>query len=536
MATFTKRGSRLDLLLTLARLVLPDALRRGDQAPVVAIGLALLYLAIATVSTLALLPLLFGIEDEALRRNLLILCACVVTLLWLVGQVVLRLPITWLLDLEDLLQLPVGYRDLYLLRLALSLLGYWLVGLGPAAIYVLTTRSHGQVHFVSACTAMLVLVLLLGRVTAILATTIDRLVESLIGLISLFLATAGAIYGAGIGIRLLEGQTEAAMVATWIRESAILNGAEYTPPGLLVAIVHSPDATQANMVRLGALLVLLSVAILLEHRLLQRQLLTRPGGDRRTASPVTPLRRILRGVTSLSPVASLTLVEIECAFRAKGVRWAYAVFLGYAMYASVDVYLGVLSAALLTTVLLHSVRTEKPPTSSLVWRESLTLPLPAVTMFRVPSRVPPLLAVPVVTLAAAVGFMHAGWSAWQLTALAMPLTAALLLLADGVYGLVQLYWPKRGNGGTSTFEPENLAASLLATLPLGAILGLSILLWRVAAEARNGPLIASISAVAVLLVAALAWRASTVRQRREIESRAHELLLRDQTEERPKPS
>ena len=528
MATLTNPGSRVDLLLTLARLSFPDAVKRGDQTPVVAIGLALLYLVIATVSTLGLLPLLFGIEDDGLRRNLLNLSACAVVLLWILGQVVLRLPVTWLLNVEGLLPLPVGYRDLYVLRLALSLVGYWLVGLGPAATYVLAAQSGGPIHFTIAAAALVALVLLLGRVAAILTIAIDQLIESLIGLLGTLLITVGAIYGAGIAIGVLDGETEIETVADSIRESAILSGAGFTPPGLLVAILDSPAALQTNVARLGAVLILLVAAILLERRLLLRQVLSRPGGDRRPAAPVTPLARLLRHRARLSPAVSLTLVEVECAFRAKGVRWAYVVCLGFVTYASVDLYLGVLSAVVLTTILLNSVRTEKPPPSCQVWRESLTLPLTAFRIFRVPAKVPPLLAVPVALLATGVGLAHFGWSAWRLGALAAFFLSVLLLLADGTYSLVQLYWPKRKIGGASELEPENLAAGLVAQLPIVALFGLSIIVWRIAEEAHRGPLIAGISAVAILLVAALGWRVSTARQRREIESRVHELLLRDQ--------
>ena len=252
MTTFAKPRSRIDLLLTLGRLALPDALKRADQAPVVAIGLALLYLVVATVSTLALLPFLFGIEDDGLRRNLLNLSACVVVLFWILAQVVLRLPVTWLLDLEYFLPLPAAYRDLYVLRLALSLVGYWLVGLGPAAIYVLATQSSGPLHLVLAAAALVALVLLLGRLAAILTIAIDQLIESLIGLIGMFLATAGTIYGAGILISVLDGETAIETVAASIRESAVLSAAGFTPPGLLVAILDSPNAFQANFARLGA--------------------------------------------------------------------------------------------------------------------------------------------------------------------------------------------------------------------------------------------------------------------------------------------
>lgn len=536
MATLTNPGSRVDRLLILGRLALPDAVKRGDRAAVVAIGLALLYLVIATALTLGLLPLFFAIEDDGLRRNLLNLSACVVMLLWILSQVVLRLPITWLLNLEGFLPLPVGYRDLYVLRLALSLVGYWLVGLGPAAIYVLATQSGGPAHFVLAAAALVVLVLLLGRVAATLIIAIDQLIESIIGLIGVFLATVATIYGGGIVIGLLEGETGIEAVAASIRDSAILGGAGFTPPGLLIAILDSPSAFQANILRLGALLIFLAAAILIEQRLLLRQYLARPGGDRRPAAPVTPLAHLLRHRRRLSPAASLTLVEVECALRAKGVRWAYVLCLGYAAAASIDLLLGVLGAVFLTTILLNNVRTEKPPPSCQVWRESLTLPLTAFRIFRVPARVPSLLVVPVALLATGVGIAHFGWSAWRLGALAGFFLPVLFLLADGAYSLVQLYWPKRKIGGTSEFEPENLAAGVVAQLPIVVLFGLSVVVWRIAEEAPHGHMITGISAVAILLVATLGWHVSTVRQRREIESRAHELLLRDQVEKLSSPS
>ena len=530
MATFTNPGSRADLLVTLGRLALPDALKRADQAPFVAIGLALLYLVIATISTLALLPFLFAIEDDGLRRNLLYLSACVVVLLWILAQVVLRLPVTWLFDLEQLLPLPAGYRDLYVLRLALSLIGYWLVGLGPALIYILATQSGGPIHFILAAAASVVLVLLLGRLAAILTIAIDQLIESLIGLIGVFLTTAGAIYGAGILIGVLDGETGIETVAASIRDSAVLSVAGLTPPGLLIAILDSPSDFQANFVRLGALLILLAGAILIEQRLLLRQMLSRPGGDRRTAASVTPLALLLRRTARLSPAASLTLVEIECALRGKGVRWAYTICLGYAASASIDLLLGVLVAVVMTAILLNGVRTEKPPPSCQVWGESLTLPLTAFRIFRVPARVPSLLVVPVALLATGIGLAHFGWSSWRLGVLAGFFLPVLLLLTDGAYSLVQLYWPKRKIGGASEFEPENLAAGFVAQIPIVAFLVVSVVIWRIAEESEQGSLIAGIFAVSIATVAALAWRAATARQRREIESRAHELLLRDQVE------
>ncbi len=186
-----------------------------------------------------------------------------------------------------------------------------------------------------------------------------------------------------------------------------------------------------------------------------------------------------------------------------------------------------MTAALVTVILLNGVRTEKPPPSCQVWRESLALPLRPFRIFRAPARAPALLAIPVVVLATGVGLAHFGPGNWTLSVLAVTLVAALLLVADAVYGLVQLYWPKRRIGGATEFEVENLGVSFVATLPIMAFLVLAILVSRILERPGNGGLMATIAAGVALTFSALAWRPSTARQRREIESRTHELLLKD---------
>ncbi|MYF05048.1 MAG: hypothetical protein F4230_08785 [Holophagales bacterium] len=181
MATIGKPGSRADLLLTLARLALPDAVRRSKQPLAVAIPVAVLFLAFASVATLGLLPAIFAIESDALRRNLLSLIACSVTAIALLAQVLLRAPVTWLLDLEDLLRLPVGFRDLYGLRFALSTIGYWLPVLGPAGVYLAVARSGGVSGAPITLLAILSLVWIFGRTAAILSLLVNRSVEGKLG-------------------------------------------------------------------------------------------------------------------------------------------------------------------------------------------------------------------------------------------------------------------------------------------------------------------------------------------------------------------
>ena len=201
MAALTKPGTRADRLLTVARLALPDAVRRAKQPLGVAIFFAVLVVALATVLALGLLPMIFAIESEALRRNLLSLIACSVTAIALLAQVLLRVPIAWLLDLEDLLRLPVGFRDLYGLRLALSTIGYWLPVLGPTCVYLTVMRSGGIAGAPITLLGILSLVWICGRTAAIGSILVNRSVEGTFGALALVAITAvvqGAILLGGM--------------------------------------------------------------------------------------------------------------------------------------------------------------------------------------------------------------------------------------------------------------------------------------------------------------------------------------------------
>ncbi len=530
MPRITRHGSRADLLLVLARQALPNALRRSDQPPAVAIGLALLYLVAATVATLAVLPLLLGVEDELLRRNLFNLAAGAVTLLWLLAQVVVRIPMSWLLDLEPLLPLPAAWRDLFLLRLGFSLVGNGLLLLGPAALYLLATRPEGPLDVLLASSALAAAVLLLGRIAAILLIAVDRLVEGTIGMAALLLLVIAAVQAGGVAIRIADGELDVDTVTAAIRDADTLAMMGYLPLGLAAAVLDAPGATGPNLLRLGVLLVLLAATAGVEYRLLLRQYLTRPGGDRRTAAPVTPLAWLLRRRGRLSSAAGLTLVELECCLRAKGIRWGYVTWLGYATFVRSDFLLGVTLPVLCAVLLGCTVRADKPPRSCQVWRESHNLPLRAFRIFRIPASMPMLFAVPVLVLGTGLGLAYINLaSEWPLILLALALSAATLLFADAAYGVVQLYWPGHKVKEETGPKMENIAASLLAAHCLVACMFLTVLAWRVMQPAGAGYLAATAIAGASLLVAGLVWRLSTARQRREIDSRAHELLLQDPT-------
>ena len=106
------------------------------------------------------------------------------------------------------------------------------------------------------------------------------------------------------------------------------------------------------------------------------------------------------------------------------------------------------------------------------------------------------------------------------------LVTATVLLADAAFSLIRLYWPKRKTAGATEFELENLAASSVAGLSAMALFFLTIVVSRLLERPGNGFLIGFLTSGA-LVGTVLARHASTIRQRREIESRAHELLLGD---------
>ena len=458
----TNLRARLDRLLRLGRLLLSDAVSRLEQPLAMVIGLAVLFFAIASLFAVLVLPLIFGIEDDGLRRNLLNLIACAVAVLWLIAQVVLRAPLVWLVDLEPLLPLPVGFGDLYGLRVALSTFGYWLVALGPAAVYLVVARSGSIGGLPVGLLGMLALVWIMGRVGAILSLKGDHLVEGALSSLALLLAVLALYVGLAfaVGVAFAGPDVEVAgtvdLLANTIRESPVLSAAAYTPPGLLVGIFDGPGGAGANLLRLTCLLAVLGGLVVLERRMLLSSYLDRPGGASRTAAKVLPIAGILRNSRRLSPSGCLLLVEAECTLRHKPARWTVVWSLGFGFcYLFLPTSLGFVGLnseitilALPFTVLLlvaglQSVRTEKPPNTCLVWRESLALPFPSLDVFRTPGNVPKAVAVAFVLMITAAVLARFGSPDWLAVCVGACLALSTIILADAGYSLLQLYWPQR---------------------------------------------------------------------------------------------
>ncbi len=525
MARLTVHGSRADRLLTLARLVLPDAIRRANQPLAVVVLVAILFFVFATVATLGLLPAMFAIESDALRRNLLSLIACSVTTIALLAQVTLRAPVTWLLDLEDLLRLPVGFRDLYGLRFALSTIGYWLPVLGPAGVYLTVMRSGGLSGVPVTLLGILSLVWIFGRTAAILSLLVDRSVEGGLGTLAMVVIMAACQGAILFGSLAFGGELDSEAIIGAIEESAVLGGLGYTPPGLVVGIVHQPGPSLPNLARLGGLMIVLGALVALENRLLLRSYVERPGGDRRVASGVLPLVRTLRRSRRLTPMATLTVLETECLLRLKPARLVLAIAVAFALVwlpAFAGLAVGV---AGLFGLALHGFRVEKQPSTCYVWRESLGLPFTVPQVFRATGRAPSVISV--VVLAFILSLTPLDWFGWSFFLAASCLMLSGLLLAGAAYGLIQVHWPQRSAGPSHETNAAKFAASLLLPQIAFAPVLLSFTLYILYERERLSASTVGLVAAAVLLLAAGAAYASRRRQRQMLKARGRELLLGD---------
>ncbi len=530
MAMLTNPGSRADLLLTLARLSLPDAVRRADQPVAAAILFVFLFLVFATAGTLGVLPVVFALESDGLRGNLLSLIACSVTAFALLGQVALRAPVTWLLDLKDLLRLPVGFRDLYGLRCVLSTVGYWLPVLGPAGVYLTVMRSGGIVGVPVTLFGILSLVWIFGRAAAVLSILADRWVEGALGVLATFVIAAVAQTAIFAGVFAFGGELGSQGITRAVEESAVLGALAFTPPGMVAGIVHEPGWSAPNLARLGGLLAILGALSVLENRLLLRSYLERPGGDRRTASGVLPLARTLRRGNRLTPMGTLTLLETECLLRHKPARLILAMTAGWTVVA-VPVFAGGAVAAVgFLTLCLYEFRIGKQPPSCHVWPESLTLPFSVARIFRTPSRVTSLVAA--LVIAFALGLTPLDWFGWGFFLIAFCLLLAGGLLATAGYGLIQLGWPQRNSGFLDNASGARIASSFVLTHVAGAPFLLSFVLYALHDTQRISPLTAGLIAAPVLLLAAAASYACRRRQARVLGTRGRELLLDDADEDR----
>ncbi len=256
------------------------------------------------------------LPDERLRRNLLNFLGLLGVVGWLAAAIGARIEMSRQFDVRRLRVLPVRFGTLYTLRVGAGLSGFWIVVVGPALLHLLAARTAGLVSVVVALLAILALVVLLGRLTALVLLGLDDAAASWLvtaTLLTLALAALLAVEPV-VRDRVLDLSDRSVVdgFADRIRESRALSAAGYLPGGLLAAIFEAPRDVGANLVRLAALWLAAGGCMLIEARTLRRSgpvPAAATGGS--AAGCLLPLARILRRTRRLEPSTGLALIEFE---------------------------------------------------------------------------------------------------------------------------------------------------------------------------------------------------------------------------------
>ena len=267
---------------------------------------------------------LFELRDDGLRRNILNLLAGLGFGAWVIAGAMLRVSVTPIFDYRQLLPLPVDFRVLFALRVVVGLSGLWTLICGPTLLYLLLCRTAGLLGFTVALLASVALVVLLGRLVAILILKLDDVPAGWLATAVLFLVAVAVLFALEPTIQnlMLSAQEVPAVsvIARQIREAGILNAMAYLPSGLLAGIFNSPQGLGANLARLASLSLLAFACLALEYWILRRRLLESPPAKATADGVHFPLAPILRRISRLKPESCLRLVEFEILMRKRWYR------------------------------------------------------------------------------------------------------------------------------------------------------------------------------------------------------------------------
>ncbi len=276
------------------------------------------------VGAICLLASLLVLEDDGLRRNILNLLAGLAVIAWVVAGTVLRVSMSPIFDYRQFLPLPIGFRTLFGLRVALGLSGLWILIFGPTLLYLLLYRTAGLLGFTVALLASVALVVLLGRLVAIFVLKLDDLAASWLATVVLLALVVAALFALEPTIQnlMLDAQEESAasVIARQIHDSRILNAMGYLPGGLLVGVFDASQALEANLARLASLWLVALACMALEYRLLCRRLLESLPTKAIAGGVHFSLAPILRRIRRLTPESCLCLIEFETLMRIKWYR------------------------------------------------------------------------------------------------------------------------------------------------------------------------------------------------------------------------
>ncbi len=416
---------------------------RMNRSTVLLILMALPSTAVALFLSVLLPHLIFRIEDPALRSGLLTVALSLVGAIWLFVQVFSQRPISWLLDIRPLIQLPFGFNTLYRLRLVGYLAGAWLVALGLAAPYFAVIRSTSVGGFVALTAAICLTVAIQGQIVSIVSWQRDRLVEGLVGSLFVLAVICAMYFGLYWGVLLRTGELSGDDLLGWARDSPLVRAAAWTPAGLLAGMLNDPDGRWENGTRLLGLCTYAILIGICDRELLRRSGLRPASGSQSVKHPTLPLQALLRRLPAVSPGGVLTLIEIESGARDRGLRWSMIIALALFFFLTLVIgspVLAVIGSLTLACTLLTSHRGERLLPTCRLWSESFALPVTLIDALRAVGRAPSLVAIGFACAALAASFVRFGWFGWLHVGYIVLHSAAGLFFADAAYGWLDARW------------------------------------------------------------------------------------------------
>lgn len=458
-------------------------------------GMLLAYAAAAT----------FELPDERLRRNTLNLLAGLGVLGWLGVALVGRLEISRHFDFRGLLVLPVRFGALYALRVGAGLWGPWFALFGPALLYLLVARTTGPLGALVALLATISLVVLLGRVVALVLLKLDDLNASWLttaALLVLALAAAFAVEPVMKDRALdLTEQPVIELIADQVRESRLLAAAGYLPGGLVAAIFEAPRDFGANLARLAALWLAAAGCMLVEYRILrnQRAVLSARTGD--VGGVHLPLARILRRVRSLKPSTCLALIEFDSWMRLKWLRGILVAGVFLAPLVQTGRLLGIAQGLVIVGFLL-GLRNNVHGAVHRSIGERFLLPMRLADLGTAGGKALTVFPALIFGIAVAWAWLRVGWPGWETFVLWLALPAGVLIGGFGFGAYSSVRWPYPVDIGPYALKfpsaPGGFSASLCF---IGLAAGTPFLLEQLARNVPWGPSVAVLGGMALILCA-----------------------------------
>ena len=447
----------------------------------------------------------FELPDEKLRRNTLNLLAGLGVLFWLITTVVGRVEMSRHFDFRRLVVLPVRFSALYALRVGAGLSGLWVAAFGPAIVYLLFKRIDGLAHFVTALFATVALVVLLGRLVALVLLKLDDLNASWMTTAALVVLALAAAFAAEPVMKDraldLTEQPVLELVADQMRDSRLPTAAGYLPGGLVAAIFEAPRDLGANLARLAALWLAAAGCMLVEYRILrnQRPVLSARTGD--VSGVHLPLARILRRARRLRPSTCLALIEFDSWMRLRWVRGILVLGVFLAPLVQTGRLLGIAQGLIIVGFML-GLRNNVYGVAHRSIGERFLLPVRLVDVATAGGKGLTLFPAFVFGLAVAWAWQRVGWPGWEIFALWLAFPAGVLIGGFGFGAYSSVRWPYSVDIGPYAMKlPSNPGGFGAALCFVGLAAGTPFLFEHLARNVAWGPPVATLGGLALILCA-----------------------------------